>query len=535
MAVKDKLISNECLKAVNDSMQGQVSDLKSAIEQSHLVTETALQFTWERGNINSSGNNANSSRYVRSANYVTVTHSPVKFTFDGSYSAYSYYTIYLYSADGTFVSLTSKTADYEFTCTPGQKIRVLIAVGSQDTETTVDVSAGDTIIQTAFEAIANISTDKTLTIHDRPADAKATGDAINAPYTKSLTMEWERGKISSSGSNSSSSSTVYIRTGYRYAVKAGTVHIAVPSGVTAEIRAYESVSGDDYIGLVGTYTADADVAFANDTYIRLVAYYTNLSDTPLSVGNSVIISQKVTTQGLYEKITNDELNDYSCLSMFKTVGVIGDSWASGSIHVPVSGYIDTYYDMSWVQMLARKMGFTATNYSKGGLSSKTWLSDTSYGLTKLLADDPLNLYIIALGINDNTQIGDGTLTLGSIDDVDTSDYTQNPDTFFGDYGRIIGNIKEHAPKAVIVCLSVARPNERNMDAYIKAIADKYEIPFIQLTDDDYFISGYFYRSIYDGHMSAFGYSGMANAIQRLIQNNIVKNPLLYAYYDGATS
>ena len=32
MAVKDKLISNEVLKAVNDNMQGQVTDLKSASE-----------------------------------------------------------------------------------------------------------------------------------------------------------------------------------------------------------------------------------------------------------------------------------------------------------------------------------------------------------------------------------------------------------------------------------------------------------------------------------------------------------------------
>lgn len=47
MAVKDKLISNEVLKAVNDNMQGQVTDLKSALSTSLITTRmhnTAFEY-----------------------------------------------------------------------------------------------------------------------------------------------------------------------------------------------------------------------------------------------------------------------------------------------------------------------------------------------------------------------------------------------------------------------------------------------------------------------------------------------------------
>lgn len=227
-------------------------------------------------------------------------------------------------------------------------------------------------------------------------------------------------------------------------------------------------------------------------------------------------------------------NDYSCLSMFESMGIVGDSWASGSVHTP-EGYVDTVYAMSWGQMLGRKLGITVSNYSSGGLTTATWLTASAQygGLAKLLAEDPKNLYLLNLGINDKSAISGGTETLGTVDDI-KEDYTENPSSFYGNYGRIIGNIKEHAPKAIIILISMLPEASRTMDEYIAEIAEKCNIPFIQVTDDEYFTSKYFYDANFGGHMCVLGYSGVANALERLIQKYMVNHITEFAYYDGLT-
>ena len=231
-----------------------------------------------------------------------------------------------------------------------------------------------------------------------------------------------------------------------------------------------------------------------------------------------------------ESLKGDQLNWIS-LSMFYKIGVIGDSYASGSLHHPDGSGWTSNYNLSWPQILGRSIGATVTNFTKGGLSTKTWLTDTDYGLSKLLSTPKQQLYIIALGINDESQITEGTLTLGTVNDLHEN-YTQNPDTFYGNYGRIIGNIQSYAPNAKIVLLSVARYAERIIDEHIKTIAEYYELPFIYLPDDVYFISEEYYQSIYDGHPISYGYGGMAEAIKRLLIKSILNNEEYFKTYYG---
>jgi hypothetical protein len=267
-------------------------------------------------------------------------------------------------------------------------------------------------------------------------------------------------------------------------------------------------------------------------------------DVYLSVGkrdNSAITNKELATASdaiavtllnkyEYRRKMLQALPNWSSLSMFYKIGILGDSFASGSLHHPDGSGSETNYNLSWGQILARDIGATVTNYSKGGLSASTWLTNTEFGLSKLLSSDPEQLYICAFGINDWNQRT--TYPIGTIADCNV-DYSQNPATFYGSYGKVIGNIKAHASNAKIIMLSIMRENERILDADAKAIADHFDIPFIQLTDDDFFVSDYYARSMYENHPLSYGYSGIAQAMKRLLSKCIENNAEYFGTYYGA--
>lgn len=222
------------------------------------------------------------------------------------------------------------------------------------------------------------------------------------------------------------------------------------------------------------------------------------------------------------------------LSTFYKIGVVGDSFSSGSITHPDTTF-DRYFDLSWIQVLGRDIGADATNYSQGGLSTKTWLTDAN-GLTKLLSHDPEQIYFLALGINDYNAINNETYTLGTIADI-TQDYTQNPDTFYGNYGRIIELIKSHAPDAIIVMLSILRPwttTKTLMNPAIAEIADHYDLPYIFCDDDPFFTSSFYSSNMANNHPVAITYAGMAKAVRRLTERFMVENPSYFREYYGLT-
>lgn len=266
-----------------------------------------------------------------------------------------------------------------------------------------------------------------------------------------------------------------------------------------------------------------------DIYISLGKMdESEISDEELATAAKTIAVMLTTEEETIRRL-NQQAPKWISTSMFERIGIMGDSYASGSLHHPDGTGTETNYELSWGQILGRDIGATVTNYSKGGLSTTTWLTNTEYGLAKLLASAPEQLYICAFGINDWAQRE--TYPIGSIADC-KSDYHQNPATFFGSYGKIIGNIADHAPNAKIILLSVMREYERRMDANIKSIAEHFNIPFIKLTNDDFFVSEYYANSIYDGHPVAYGYSGIAEAIKRLICKCVMDYTEYFGTYYG---
>ena len=218
---------------------------------------------------------------------------------------------------------------------------------------------------------------------------------------------------------------------------------------------------------------------------------------------------------------------YSSLSVFERIGVIGDSYASGEI-VTGGHYVD-HYSLSWGQNIARMCGVSVVNLSSGGLTTRSWLTAPE-GLPLLKSTEAQNLYMIALGINDVNHLGAGYL--GSVDDL-LDEWTGNPDTFHGNYGRIIGEIKKHAPAAKIILMTLAGDDGLRADynTAIETIAAHEGVPVIRQYEDPFFTST-FYKSMVGGHPTAVTYAGMALAIQRLFSRCAVRYKSYFDDYVG---
>ncbi len=356
-------------------------------------------------------------------------------------------------------------------------------------------------------------------------------DAINKTVTPY--QRWENGKLSTTGQPSNTNYSSNIRYADFVEIKADSFTLAVPTGYYATYFIYNAAKQfQSKSSPIKEKTVT--VPITNGYFVKLQAFNTSQTDISPYEGSGILVSYAI--NGVKAENDAAAAEDTFCVSLFESAGVIGDSFASGELHDPLTGnYVATNYAVSWPQIMGRDHGMDVVNFSEGGLTTKTWLTDADHGLPALLADDPLNLYIIALGANDAAAISGGTMSLGTIADVDTSDYTQNPDSFYGNYGRIIGNILTHAPHSKIVCLSVAGEGQRHMDEHIQAVAKKYRIPFIDLTQDPYFTSHGFYGSIVSGYPLAYGYSGMEKAIVRLLEKCMLRNMFYFSNYAGATA
>ena len=146
-----------------------------------------------------------------------------------------------------------------------------------------------------------------------------------------------------------------------------------------------------------------------------------------------------------------------------------------------------------------------------------------------LSDIACDLYFFALGQNDGNQ----ALTIGTVADINDADYTQNADTFYGNYGKIIQQIKNHAPNAKLVMITnwVQGSTWTDYDAAIRGIASHYAIPVIEPFDDYFFNSALYQNYKEYGHPTAMGYSSMGIAMERLFSKCVVNNP---SYFKFAT-
>ena len=270
-----------------------------------------------------------------------------------------------------------------------------------------------------------------------------------------------------------------------------------------------------------TYTATED-----KEYIRFSAY----KDSPFTaevLNLSVPNSLKNVIQGVIsEEVEKDTTLS---VSMFSDIAVCGDSYTAGSINTR-DGDVGTLIVLGYApygNMLARMTGVNVTTYASGGADTVNYQTRDDC-LPKLLSDNPKDMYFFALGINDASKAD--TVPLGTITDI-KSDYTQNANSFYGNYGKIIAQVKNHAPNAKIILSTVFIPTYSNGDFYnfssnaIKEIAEHFEVMYVDTKEDSFMCSDVYNNIIRNngGHPTAPAYSGIAKGVKRLIDKCIENN------------
>lgn len=213
---------------------------------------------------------------------------------------------------------------------------------------------------------------------------------------------------------------------------------------------------------------------------------------------------------------------YNTVNIFNSIGAIGDSYTAGSVQHS-DGSWSNVTNQSYIAVLGKRNGVSYSNFGVGGASTRSYLTN---GLQRVLSDAPKDFYMLAFGIND---MSIGTDYIGTISDI-KEDYTQNADTFYGNYGKIISQVLEHSPKSklILVKLQITGPNVDLFNTAIENIANHFEIPFINPFDDPFFTSNE-YNIRPGGHPTILGYVGMGLAYERLI-NKCILNNLNYFQY-----
>lgn len=228
------------------------------------------------------------------------------------------------------------------------------------------------------------------------------------------------------------------------------------------------------------------------------------------------------------EIANSEI--MATVNMFRNIAGVGDSYTAG-LSAHSDGTATDENGLSYIATIGNRAGIPWFNYGVSGATTKTYISNAN-GLPKVLADEAHDLYILNLGQNDvNVDTTEGTIA--DIHD----DWTLNADTFYGNYGKIIAQIKAHAPKAKLILVkSWVNHNKygtdisyQKFDNAIQAIADYYYIPCIAPFDDRFFNSPNYQNYRVQGHPTTMGYNMMGIAMERLISKCIIMNPQYFLY------
>ena len=286
-----------------------------------------------------------------------------------------------------------------------------------------------------------------------------------------------------------------------------------------------------YTDLIVKVPNEASYVIVNQNDISVTKYRKIKALIPTNIYENLVKPLGNRVSVLESKSSVDTLLDNTEFALFHTWGLIGDSLSVGhtrSADGSVTNGRNIYY--SWGQYLARRLGNNCLNFGKSGISAKTWMSDSLCYERLIDSDNLCQAYIIALGANDTS------MTLGSIDDVNFEDMSQNADTEYGWYAKVINAVRTISQDVPIFLFTL--PHPRNSDVNIQAINemirtfanDKEHFGKIFLVDldadyNDYFKNGKLQSQIGNTgwHLTSLGYLYASYVNQKALSKVISDN------------
>ena len=238
-----------------------------------------------------------------------------------------------------------------------------------------------------------------------------------------------------------------------------------------------------------------------------------------------------------EKPLDNLVSDGGFVGIFRSIACVGDSLSSGEFESKtpegITGYHD-FYDYSWGQYMARDIGCTVYNFSKGGMTAKRYY--TEFAEAKGFWDPALacQAYIIALGVNDLINAGQ---PIGEMSDINPDDPTQNAKTFTGYYARIIQQYKAIQPDAKFFLVTMPHQVMYEATPGKSEISDAHAARLHELAayfENTYVIDLRAYAPAHDeeftrmfylhGHMNPMGYRLFAEQVCSYMDYIIRHNP-----------
>ena len=208
------------------------------------------------------------------------------------------------------------------------------------------------------------------------------------------------------------------------------------------------------------------------------------------------------------------------------VGVIGDSLASGACYNPATGHTPDNIRFAWWKVLERKSGMTYHGFCEGGMSTRSFITNTRFGLPAALTEaNKCDVYIIGLGVNDKGVLGPSYL--GTASDIDLSNPDNNADTYYGNYAKIIQKITAFNPGCKFLLFTDPR-TESNFNTAVRDIASMFSNCYLIDLWAEYstlFVTGGFFKKYEDetAHYPAMAYQSMAIIIEDAINSCINSN------------
>lgn len=222
----------------------------------------------------------------------------------------------------------------------------------------------------------------------------------------------------------------------------------------------------------------------------------------------------------------EEQSLYDCVP-FTSIGVVGDSLASGAVNFTSASGVSTCADRpeySWGKFMEREHGVDVKLFTQGGTSTRTWLT-RSTGLSAMNSAEPCDCYIIGLGVNDSYSFGMDYL--GTSADITIGSEGGNPDTFYGNYSKIIASLLTKSPRCKIFCLTMPSAQGGNVFEFntaIRNLVGMYEnAHLIDLENDEFFSSEQYISTWFRAHSTAPGYKVIAGHLWKLMDKYIREN------------